>query len=204
MPYSRTMRFLAFALAVFTLAAGPLTAQQNVRPLRNLPGVTARSLAFAIPSGDFSLKLNPTVFSATTRQSGVATVTVSPLNGFNEAVSFSCSELPAGAACSFTPATVTPSSAPATTTLTVAYSKPVALLRRTSSPLLPESALACAVLFLGWKKRRPLLLCLVAVGFLSLCTGCGTDNQSLQTYTVTLAASSSSAHHSTTFLLTVE
>lgn len=41
------------------------------------------------------------------------------MNGFNSAVSFSCSGLPAGATCAFIPTSVTPNASPVTTTLTV-------------------------------------------------------------------------------------
>lgn len=200
----RTSRFTAFAFVAFSLATVSLQAQQSANPLQSVAPTLAPSLAFAIPSGDFTLKLDPSVFSATTRQNGIATITITPVNGFNSPVTFSCSGLPTGAACGFTPATVTPSGAPITTTLTVSYTKPVASLRRGASPVLPASALACTVLFLGWKRRRSMIVCLFAASLLGLCAGCGTDNQSLHTYTVTLTASSSSAQHSTTFLLTVE
>jgi len=52
-------------------------------------------------------------------QSASTTITVTPANGFNTAVSFSCSGLPGGASCSFSPATVTPTSDPVTTQLTI-------------------------------------------------------------------------------------
>ena len=204
MPLSRTLRLIAFALTLFSFTASSLAAQQMQLPAQSLAPAAAGALAFAIPAGDFSLKLNPTVFSATTRQSGVAIVTITPINGFSEPVSFSCSDLPAGASCSFTPPAVTPAGAPITTTLTVTYAKPLASLRHAPSPLLPASAIACVLLCFGWKKRRPLVLCLLAAGFLGLCAGCGTSNQSLHTTTVTLTASSGSLQHSTTFLLTVE
>jgi len=44
---------------------------------------------------------------------------VTPQNGFNQAVKFSCSGLPAKATCAFNPLTVTPSSGALTTTLTI-------------------------------------------------------------------------------------
>ncbi len=49
-------------------------------------------------------------------QSGSATITVTPVNGFSQAVAFSCSGLPSGASCSFN---ANPITVPATTTTQV-------------------------------------------------------------------------------------
>ena len=69
---------------------------------------------------DFSLSASPSSSSVTPGGSASYTITVTPVGGFNAAVSFTCGTLPTGAACSFSPASVTPSgSAGATTTLTI-------------------------------------------------------------------------------------
>jgi subtilase family serine protease len=47
------------------------------------------------------------------------TITVTPVNGFNQSVSFACAGLAQGENCSFAPASVTPSGSPATSTLTI-------------------------------------------------------------------------------------
>lgn len=80
---------------------------------------------------DFQISVNPTSLTIVAGQSGTATFTVTPTNGFNSQISFACSGLPAEAACSFSPASVTPNGAAVTSTLTVtttaksAQSKPV-------------------------------------------------------------------------------
>jgi len=68
----------------------------------------------------FTLSLNPTSVNLDSGQSQNITVTVTPQNGFNQQVSFSCSGLPVAATCSFSPSTVTPSGSAPTTTLTIA------------------------------------------------------------------------------------
>ncbi|HXZ40390.1 MAG TPA: VCBS repeat-containing protein [Terriglobales bacterium] len=52
-------------------------------------------------------------------QSATSTVTVTPLNGFDSAVTLSCSGLPSGAGCTFNPATVPKGSATSTLTITI-------------------------------------------------------------------------------------
>jgi hypothetical protein len=75
--------------------------------------------AAAAPAGSFTLSSNPGTISVTAGASGNTTLTVTPSNGFNQAVSFACTGLPSEATCSFSPTTVTPSGAAATTTVTI-------------------------------------------------------------------------------------
>jgi trimeric autotransporter adhesin len=56
----------------------------------------------------FSLSASPSSARVSVGGSATYTISVAPLGGFNAAVSFSCSGLPAGASCSFSPASVTP------------------------------------------------------------------------------------------------
>jgi hypothetical protein len=101
-------------------------------------------------------------------------------------------------------------------TLTVNTSANSAAIQRNSGPLFPESALAVAFCFLGWKKRRRwqmlVLLAASAVG-LSLLGGCSGGSNSggggggggtqPVTTTVTVTATSGALSHTTTFSLTV-
>lgn len=68
---------------------------------------------------DYTVDASPTSATIKQGQSAAFALTVTPLNGFNQAVSFTCAGLPVGASCSFAPATLTPNGGPATTTLTV-------------------------------------------------------------------------------------
>ena len=72
------------------------------------------------PAPTFTLAANPSSLSIAAGMTGSATLSVTPQNRFNSAVTFSCSGLPANSTCSFSPSSVTPSGAAATTTLTIA------------------------------------------------------------------------------------
>jgi hypothetical protein len=72
------------------------------------------------PTPTFTLAANPSSLSIAAGMTGTATLSVTPQNGFNSAVTFSCSGLPANSTCSFSPSSVTPSGAAATTMLTIA------------------------------------------------------------------------------------
>ena len=73
-------------------------------------------------AADFALRLAPTTLTVVAGQSASSALTVTPANGFRQAVSFECTGLPAGATCSFAPASVTPAGAPASTSLTITTS----------------------------------------------------------------------------------
>jgi hypothetical protein len=61
----------------------------------------------AATTGDFSLSANPTSVSVTAGQTGMTALSVMPLNGSTQTVTFGCTGLPTGAACSFLPPSVT-------------------------------------------------------------------------------------------------
>jgi sugar lactone lactonase YvrE len=167
----------------------------------------------AVPTPGFSIALGASSLNLKAGGSGAITVSVTPQNGFNSAVTFSCSGLPAGATCSFLPTTVTPSGgAAATTQLTVTVPSMSAALRRDSSPLLPGgAALACVICCLfGVRKRRALftvVLLAVSVAGLGIVSGCGmhlNSRTTSTTSTVTVNALSGSLQSSATFTLTVQ
>jgi N-acetylneuraminic acid mutarotase len=162
---------------------------------------------------DFSVEATPASLTLTAGQSGTTAVSVTPLNGFDSAVSFGCSGLPSGASCNFSPATVTPSGEAASTTLTVTTSATTtAALHRNSRPLFPAAAVALVLCCLGWKKRRRLqmmLLMAVSVFCLSLLTSCSAATtgppviSNPVTSTITVTATAVSIQHTTSFSLTV-
>jgi Chitobiase/beta-hexosaminidase C-terminal domain len=162
-----------------------------------------------LPVPDFSVAASPAMVAVTAGNSTTTTISVTPLNGFSSAVSFSCSSgLPSGVSCGFSPATVTPSGATASTTLTVTASASAAAMGRDGRPLSPWAALAgvwCC--FLGWKKRRRLQMLLLAVSAIGLILlhGCGSQSTYSQppTSTITVTAASGSLRHSTPLKLTL-
>ena len=172
--------------------------------------ITAVPPTFTLSSSLSSLAINPGL-------QGSVTLTVTPQNGFNSAVSFACSGLPSGTSCSFNPMTVAPSGAPATTQLTIANSAQAANQRRVPGPFFPKTVLAVAVCLIGWRKRpRGLQLFLLAAAFsaLGLISACGGGGATgggggggggTQPVfaTVAVAATSGSIQQTTTISLTI-
>ena len=170
-----------------------------------------------LPPPDFSVASSPASMTVTAGQSGTSAISIAPQNGFNSAVSFSCSGLPSGASCSFSPATVSPSGASAPTTLTIATSTTTAALRSNRHPLFP-TALAAVLFCLGLRKMRRLqtlsilAVCTIGLGLLNGCGGgssgsgsggSGGGNTQPVTSTITVTATSGTLQHTATISLTV-
>jgi Chitobiase/beta-hexosaminidase C-terminal domain len=154
------------------------------------PGYALSSLATSTytvsnASANFTASVAPASVTVSPSSPGIVAITVTPQYGFNTATTFTCSTVPSTLTCSFNPATVTPANGQsASTALTIATSGSAALQGR-SNPFLPGGAtLAIAVCFLGWKKRRGLVVTLVliacAIGAAQL-TGCGGSSSSAPT-----------------------
>ena len=62
------------------------------------------------PTSDFNISASPSTLTISAGQPASFTVTLGGLNGFNSAVTLTCSGQPANSTCSFSPASVTPSS----------------------------------------------------------------------------------------------
>ncbi len=154
----------------------------------------ATTITFQQPTPSYTISANPASLTIKQGSSGSVAFTVTPQNGFNQAVAFHCDSatLPQGVSCSFSPASVTPNgSAAVMTTLTVQTSGGVvaALDRRTrplsgsSSGWLPRSGAVLALVLLGmprvrrrsWLSGTALLLCAFC---LSGVVGCGGSSKS--------------------------
>ncbi len=121
---------------------------------------SATTVTFKRLAPFYTVSANPASLTIKQGSSGSIAFTVTPQNGFNQAVSFHCDSatLPAGTSCSFSPAAVTPNgSSAATTTLTVLTSGGgVAALDRRARPLSGPSS--------GWIPRSGVVLALVLLG----------------------------------------
>jgi len=179
----------------------------------------------------FVISINPGVISVNQGASGTATVTVSPAGGFNQPVTFVCSNLPLYAACSFDPPTVTPdgTNKPVTTTLTVTTGTKAAGLRLPALPFRGSPTDLLAMLSVGFlglvqmgvrrgKKGSGIktrsratwflfALCLLATLWMVACGGSGNNANSVtpkgQT-TVTVSGSTTTGAQTTTFTLNVQ
>ena len=97
----------------------------------NFAGSTSAVLTQTVEAASFTLGLSPTTMSVASGGTGSTTVTVTPVSGFNQQISFACSGLPTFSTCTFAPSTVTPSGTTAATTmLTVTTNVATAVLTK--------------------------------------------------------------------------
>ena len=78
--------------------------------------------AQAVTSGDFSFAVSSPTITVARGGSSRLTVSSGALGGFNNAITLSCSGLPAGVSCSFSPNSITPGSSTAMSSLRVSVS----------------------------------------------------------------------------------
>lgn len=181
----------------------------------NLSPVASVSYTINIPPPAFTLSAAPASIAITSGASSSTALTVTSQNGFNSAVSFACSGLPAGVTCTFNPTTVTPQSGnQAVTQLTIAASSSASIARPSERPFLPYAALAMLLGFIriGWRRRqfcRLLLFLIVALPLIwavSACGGGGGSNpppRSPENATVKVTATSGALQQTATIALTV-
>jgi arabinogalactan endo-1,4-beta-galactosidase len=172
-------------------------------------------------SPDFSIALTPASATIASGSSASSTLTITPVNGFAAATTFSCSGLPPFASCTFSPASVTPNGAAATSTVTIATNVQTAWIRYGDRPsgkhrgVGPGSSLAMLLLPLAAFNRRHRASWLrvfgsIFVGMLLLqgALGCGGSSNSSTTPqgqdSITITASSGTLTHSATLALTVQ
>jgi sugar lactone lactonase YvrE len=152
-----------------------------------------------LPSPSFTLSASPTSATLNPGQPATITLTISPQNGFNQAVTFSCSGQPNGDSCSFSPSTVTPAGSAVNSTLTISSSTAASLtLWKTAG-----GGLMIALLFWPFRRRR-IVYGIAAALLLTIAlatTGC-ILNKKPQQYTVTVTASGGSVTQTATISLT--
>jgi N-acetylneuraminic acid mutarotase len=206
-----------------TQYTAPITVGQTetIQAIAVVSGYANSNIASAtytinLPPPAFSLTSSASTLSINSGSQGNLTLTVTPQNGFNSAVTFACSGLPSGATCSFSPSSVTPTgSAAITTELTIAASASASAARPARNPFLPAAGLALAGCLLVFTRRRALrlwLILLAAIAIFGAFTACGGGGSNgggggggIQptTATVTVTATSGNLQQSTKITLTV-
>jgi FtsP/CotA-like multicopper oxidase with cupredoxin domain len=177
----------------------------------------------APPPPDFSVALSPASLSVAPGATGTTTVTITPLNGFNSAVTFACTGFPNATTWTFSPTTVTPDGTHAiSTTMTVSTTASSASLLHplSSRPRTPLYALVLPGLgaLLGLSNlrrglptsRRWLGMALFAIAVAFGVGACGGGSMAPSnpgttpgTSLVTITATSGTTSHTTTLSLTV-
>lgn len=203
-------------------AAGTYSITASYGGDSNFAGSTSSAVPLTVGAAappDFTLSAGSSSISAVPGQSGTDTISVTPVNGFNAAVSFACSGLPSEAQCSFSPASVTPSgSGAASTTMTILTTAPSA--RKLALFRWGEGPLALGLLFLPllYKKRRfgwmLVLVCAISALSIVACNGVSSGDVNAQppanpgtpagSNAVTVQATAGSISHSTTVTLVVQ
>jgi hypothetical protein len=188
---------------------------------------TAVSVTVTAMPADFGIALAP---SSGTVQSGSAvttTITIAPVNGFNQPVSLACSGAPGNATCSINPASVTQNGmTPSNATLTIQTGiQSSAALHDSSLPGQPAGANGTVALgllgggLLGFTLLRAhrrswwrLQFGVVSVFFVcALVEGCGGSSNAAPnhatpkgTYTITVTATAGNHSHLSNYSLTVQ
>ncbi len=95
-------------LMTSSLAMGSHSITANYPGDGNNIGSTSTAITQVVNAAvDFSVAATPGAVTVTAGNAGMVGLTVTPANGSTQAVTFSCTGLPAGAACSFMPPSVT-------------------------------------------------------------------------------------------------
>jgi hypothetical protein len=200
--------------ATTALAPGTHSISAQYSGDSNFAASTSSAVAVTITAlvPDFSLAISPASGTESSSSAANATLTLTPVNGFNSIVSFACSGLPAGISCSFSPSTLTPAGSPITTTVTFSGSASALMDARPASR--PPTLFLLSFSFGAWlfarsRKRRSFFRSMGAIlGMAVLCSvlGCGHGSQAVKatstTSTVTITATSGAILHSATYSLT--
>jgi Bacterial Ig-like domain (group 3)/NHL repeat len=176
-------------LDISALSAGSHSLAARYSGDSNFKSVTSADLGQG--GGSFTLKGSGASANGT---SETVTLTVSPINGFNQTVALSCSSLPANSTCGFTPSSLTLNgTSPATASMTITTQ--ASCSNTGGSANFGEGLLLPLVFFFGIFSRRKRLrafffaACVFLVG--SGCAGqkvtCFTPNGS---YTITVTGTS--------------
>ena len=207
----------AASYSTSSLAAGQYSVIATYGGDSNYSG--SASTASALNVVDFQIAASPTTVNVTSPgQSGTTTLTITPLDGFNQTLTYACTGLPSESSCAFTSAT-------GGETMTINTTAPSTSMRASSSR---GQALFFALLLPGFlglvsagSRKRALrgmrllaLFCVVGLSSLWLACGGGSGSGNsgpppnsgtpVGQSTVTVTATAGSLSHSVTITLNVQ
>jgi hypothetical protein len=173
---------------------------------------------------DYSLSASPSMVTVTAGQTASSAITVTPLHGSTQTVSFACSNLPAAATCAFAPPSVTLDGTHAGTSqvmiTTTARNSVASMTGWVGQPSRP-TPLSILVLFvcagilgllltrtreLSWRVALPLVLIVISVGFVAACGNSRkvTTGTPIGTTQVNVTAVAGTDSHSVSITVTVQ
>jgi hypothetical protein len=156
---------------------------------------TSPALSVLVVAPDFTVTATPSIVTATASTPATSLLTLTPVGGYSNTVTFACTNLPKTLACTFAPPALNfypgtgAATLPQATTVTIMYSPQNAMLHVPASYFLPRTQTAMAAVLLGlfaWgipllstrrrrlhKRLRHLTLLLLAMGVFVGLSGCG-------------------------------
>ena len=207
--------------ATATPSGGSLTVSMVNGAVWTLAQVASPSLQ------NFSMTVSPAIATASLGQAATYTLTISPINGFNQAVSIGCTGAPASVGCTATPSSVTLTGSSAST-VTVTATTTAASIHRFVPTVEPPSVVKGILPWLLWllatltwtwaaisrhRKRRirlgnlflgVVLLLLALTTTLAGCSTGGSTGAQGGGSTLTLTGTASTVSHTVTVSLTVQ